>query len=195
MYPGPVGIRTLRLHPSSEMRDTGRPFRSAFRLVSATLTLAVLGLFALTGCGGDSDESAPSGSAVAQPTVEPAPETIKSSKLASEYDLDEAAADARFKGKEINVTGMIVTFGTNKDNVSYVNLQGGGTSWMPGTAVQCLLTESGLEALSRVRVTKLVTIRGTVEGFGESVKDADSQFALFISTGSDLTISDCSVLP
>ena len=82
-----------------------------------------------------------------------------------------------------------------KDNVSYVNLQGGGASFMPGTAVQCLLTESGLEALSRVRITELVTVRGTIEGFGESVKDADGQFALFISAGSDLTISDCSVLP
>jgi hypothetical protein len=165
------------------------------RIVSATLTLALLGLLALTACGGDSDESAPSGSAAAQPTAEPAPEAIKASKLASDYELDAAAADARFKGKEINVTGTIVTFGTNKDNVSYVNLQGSGASFMPGNAVQCLLTESGLEALSRVRVTELVTVRGTVEGFGDSVKDADSQFALFISTGRDLTMSDCSVLP
>ena len=165
------------------------------RLVATALSLAVLGLLALTGCGGDSDESAPSGSAAAQPTIEPVPETVKASKLASEYELDEAAADARVKGKEITVTGTIITFGTNKDNVSYVNLQGSGASFMPGNAVQCLLTESGLEALSRVRVTEPVTIRGTMEGFGDSVKDADSQFALFISTGSDLTVSDCFVLP
>ena len=165
------------------------------RLVATTLSLALLGLLALTGCGGDSEDSASSGSGAAQPTAEPAPETIAASKLAAEYDLDEAAADAKFKGKAIEVTGTIVTFGTNKSNVSYVNLQGGGASFMPGTAVQCLLTESGLEALSRVRVTELVTIRGTVEGFGKSVKDADSQFALFISTGKDLTMSDCSVLP
>ena len=156
--------------------------------------LLMVPILSLTACGG-SEESAPSESAAAQPAAEPAPKAIKASQLAGDYSLDEAAADARFKGKTIDVTGMIVAFGTNKSNVSYVNLQGTGYGDDAGTAVQCLLTESGLEALSRVRVTELVTIRGTVEGFGESVKDADSQFALFISTGSDLTISDCSLLP
>ena len=122
------------------------------------------------------------------------PEAIAAAKLAGDYSLDEAAADARFKGKTIDVTGMVVAFGTNNSNVSYVNLQGTGYGDDAGTAVQCLLTESGLEALSRVRVTELVTVRGTVEGFGESVEDAEGQFALFISTGLDLTISDCSVV-
>ncbi|MCH8206327.1 MAG: hypothetical protein IH956_04920, partial [Chloroflexi bacterium] len=157
------------------------------------LLLLTVGILSLTACGG-SDESAPFGSAAAQPTGEPAPEAIAATKLAGDYSQDEAAADARFKGKMIDVTGMVVAFGTNKSDVSYVNLQGTGYGDDAGTAVQCVLTESGTEVLSELRVMEAVTIRGTVQGFGESVKDSEGQVALFISTGLDLTISDCFVV-
>jgi hypothetical protein len=157
------------------------------------LLLLLAGSLSLTACGG-SDESTPSGSAAAQPTVEPAPETIPATKLAGDYSQNEAAADARFKGRTIDVTGMVVAFGTNKSNVSYVNLQGTGYGDDAGTAVQCVLTESGTEVLSALRVMEAVTVRGTIQGFGESVKDSEGQVALFISTGLDLTISDCSVV-
>ena len=157
------------------------------------LLLLMVGILSLTACGG-SDESTPSGSAADQPTAEPAPETIKASKLAADYSLDEAAADARLKGKTIDVTGTVITFGTNKAGVSYVNLQGGGYGDDAGTAVQCVLTESGTEVMSEIRVMEAVTVRGTIQGFGESVKDSEGQVALFISTGLDLTINDCFVV-
>ena len=154
----------------------------------------MVGALSLTACGG-SDESAPSGSAAAQPTGEPAPEAIAATKLAGDYSLDEAAADARFKGKMIDVTGMVVAFGTNKADVSYVNLQGSGYGDdAGGTTVQCVLTESGTVVLSELRVMEAVTVRGTIQGFGEAVKDSEGQVALFISTGLDLTISDCFVV-
>ena len=60
--------------------------------------------------------------------------------------------------------------------------------------MQCVLTESGTEVLSELWVTEAVTIRGTIQGFGESVKDSEGQVALFISTELDPAISDCFVV-
>ena len=89
----------------------------------------------------------------------------------------------------------MISSGTNKSGVSYVILQGSGVSFTPGTAIECVLTEDGVEALSRVSIMETVTIRGTVRGFSETVKDVEGQFALFNSTGLDIAITECSVLP
>ena len=163
-------------------------------LTAASLTLIISALVALTACGGDSDEANGTGSAAAQPTVEPAPSSIRAADLAAEYDLDEASADAKFKGKVVEVTGSITTSGTNKKDVSYVNLLGGGAGYMPGTNVQCLLVEGATDLLSELSPTEVVTVKGTIQGFGETVKDTEGQFSLFISTGKDLTMTDCAVI-
>ena len=163
------------------------------RLLAIMLSFAPTALLALSACGG-SDEPIPSLPGAARPTAVLAPDSITAAQLAGEFDLDSVAADAKFKGKTLDVTGSVISLGTNKSKVSYINLQGAGYGDDAGTAVQCVLTESDSEALSELSPMEVVTIRGTVEGLGDSVKDTDDQFALFIATGLDLTIGDCSVV-
>jgi hypothetical protein len=155
------------------------------------------GLLALAACGGDSEQAATAGPETRYVPTAGAGGTlsITAAKLAADYDLNDVDADAKFKGKELEIVGSVISFGTNKSEVSYVILQGSGVSFTPGTAVECVLTESGVDALSRVSIMATATIKGTVQGFGETVKDVEGQFALFNSTGNDITISECLVLP
>ena len=141
-------------------------------------------------CGGDSDDAEPTAPAETAET-----EAVLASKLAGEYELDEEAAKVKYDGKEFDIEGSVISSGTNKSGVSYVILQGSGVSFTPGTAIECVLTESGVEALSRVSIMETVIIRGTVRGFSDTVKDIEGQFALFNSTGNDIAITECSVLP
>jgi hypothetical protein len=169
-------------------------------LTYSTICLLAAVLLASAACGGDSDDAEPTAPAEtaeteAAPQAQDAAETVKASKLAGEYELDEEAAKVKYDGKEFDIEGSVISSGTNKSGVSYVILQGSGVSYTPGTAIECVLTEAGVEALSRVSIMETVTIRGTVRGFSDTVKDVEGQFALFNSTGNDIAITDCSVLP
>ena len=104
---------------------------------------------------------------------------------------DAAATDAKVRGKLVEVTGMVSTFGTNKDDVGYVNIQGASR----GAPIQCVFTEPGpKESFADPRQGQRSTLRGIAEGYGETVKDEEGQFALFMSQGDIITLSDCSVV-
>ena len=169
-------------------------------LTSFIICLLTAGLLMAAACGGDSDDAEPTAPAETAETeavseASWASETVLASKLAGEYELDEEAAKVKYDGKEFDIEGSVISSGTNKSGVSYVILQGSGVSFTPGTAIECVLTDSGVEALSRVSIMETVTIRGTVRGFSDTVKDIEGQFALFNSTGNDIAITECSVLP
>ena len=162
------------------------------------ICLLTAGLLMAAACGGDSEDAetpAPAAETEAVPEAQDASETVKASKLAADYELDEEAAKVKYDGKEFDIEGSVISSGTNKSGVSYVILQGSGVSFTPGTAIECVLTDSGVEALSRVSIMETFTIRGTVRGFSDTVKDIEGQFALFNSTGNDIAITECSVLP
>lgn len=154
--------------------------------------LLTLGTLLLTACGGSSGGAAP------EPTAEtaiegavPASLTFKSGIFAGEYMRDAAATDAKVRGKLVEVTGMVSTFGTNKDNVAYVNIQGASR----GAPIQCVFAEPGpKESFSGLTQGQQSTVRGIAEGYSETVKDEEGQFALFMSQGDIITLSDCSVV-
>ena len=105
---------------------------------------------------------------------------------------DTAATDAKVRGKLVEITGMVSTFGTNKNDVAYVNIQGASR----GGPIQCIFTEPGpKESFSDLRSGQQSTVRGIAEGYGETVKDEEGQFALFMSQGDIITLSDCSLVP
>ena len=100
----------------------------------------------------NAETPAPAAETEAVPEAQDASETVLASKLAGEYELDEEAAKAKYDGKEFDIEGSVISSGTNKSGVSYVILQGSGVSFTPGTAIECVLTDSGVEALSRVSI-------------------------------------------
>ena len=120
---------------------------------------------------------------------------FKSGVFANEYLRDTAASDAKFNGKLVELTGVITTFGTNKDDVAYVNMQGIGGGDSGGAPIQCVFSEPGTkEAFSELKPGLPATIRGIAQGHQDTVKDQEGQIALFSALGEIITLGDCAVV-
>ena len=159
--------------------------------------LPMVGILSLTACGGSSGASTtePTEAQIRAEGAVPEALSLTSTSLVSEYIRDAAGSDVKFKGKTLELTGAVIDFGTNKENVAYVNLAGAG-AWGGGPAsVQCLFTEPGpKESFSELVRGQGLTLTGIFEGYSEPAKDVEGQFALFTSVGDIPTLSDCSVV-
>tara|TARA_B100001123_G_scaffold444281_2_gene592675 strand:+ start:535 stop:1059 length:525 start_codon:yes stop_codon:yes gene_type:complete len=123
------------------------------------------------------------------------PESLKftSGIFVNEYMRNKEATDAKFRGKTVEITGVVSTYGTNKKNVAFVNVQ--GTGGQGGSPVQCIFSEPGpKDAFSGLQPGLPVSVQGIVEGYQASVKDVDGQRAMFVAIGDMITLSDCAIL-
>ncbi|MCH8206804.1 MAG: hypothetical protein IH956_07340 [Chloroflexi bacterium] len=120
------------------------------------------------------------------------PETLSFEvvNLADLYESDEAAADVRVKGKLVEVTGTVFLGETNKSDVAYVLLSGS-----QGRFVQCVFTEPGpKEPFSDLRVLRVSTVRGIVEGKSEPVYEPGMFGSVRRPLADLVTLSDCFVV-
>ena len=90
--------------------------------------LPMVGILSLTACGGSSGASTtePTEAQIRAEGAVPEALSLTSTSLVSEYIRDAAGSDVKFKGKTLELTGAVIDFGTNKENVAYVNLAGAG---------------------------------------------------------------------
>jgi hypothetical protein len=79
-----------------------------------------------------------------------------------EYELNAVAADSKYKGHFIRVTGVVKTIGNDVFGDPFVVLGGHNPYGIGG--VQCLAGESQRGAISRLTVGKYVVIEGRVNG-------------------------------
>jgi hypothetical protein len=114
----------------------------------------VLGL-GLLGCSGHS----------AAPTSPAAPDaTVKAGELLKEYSTNAVAADAKYKGKVLRVTGK---FGSAQK----APLLGYAVQLLPEDAgdlnlsgVQCFIVESAEADVAKMQPGQIITMQGTCDG-------------------------------
>ncbi len=124
------------------------------RLVSlATLFALILGLL---GCR---TRTAPTAKPSAAPVA-----TVKAGDLLQEYSTNAVAADAKYKGKLIQVSGK---FGSAQK----APLLGYAVQLLPEDApdvnvsyVQCFIVESAQEDVAKLQPEQLIAIQGTCDG-------------------------------
>ena len=98
---------------------------------------------------------------------------IDASTLFSEYSNNEVAADSKYKGKYVAVTGIVEDIGKDLASTIYITLD--ANSW-PLT-VQCLFDDKHASSVAYISKGRTVTIVGKVDGkFGNvMVKDCTIQ--------------------
>ncbi len=94
---------------------------------------------------------------VAQPVIQ-----VTAVKLAEDYKANEVAADAKYKNKVVEVTGLVNTIGKDILDTPYIALSDGGQYSF--TSVQCMFSEKDESLLSTVSKGDRVTLKGTVSG-------------------------------
>ena len=161
------------------------------------LIVTAVGIVVLAACG-DSQDAAPAeiGEPVSAETFdsklsESETEALTAGELADGYMRDRAGMDARLMGNPVVVTGAVSTFGTNKKNMAYIELQGAARN----APIQCVFAEPGpKEAFSDLTPGLKATVSGVVEGYKDTVKDEEGQVALFQSVGDIPTLGDCKLV-
>jgi aspartyl/asparaginyl-tRNA synthetase len=88
---------------------------------------------------------------------------VSAGDLYSEYKANEVAADAQYKGKTVQVTGIVDSIGKDILDTAYVTLTEGGEYEMWG--VQCMFAEKYESELAQLSKGQTVTIQGKVEGY------------------------------
>ena len=157
--------------------------------------VAIIGALVLAACG-DSEGTAPAGTGVAESPAANADtggsspasgaSSVDAGAFYLEYDRDPEATEAKYLGEQLTVTGMVSAFGTNADDVAYINLL--------VSRIQCVFDEPGPPAVfSRLNLGLTYTVSGTVEFRTEPVRD-ETGLILQRPPGKILTLVDCQLV-
>jgi hypothetical protein len=86
--------------------------------------------------------------------------TLSANQLVSDYEANEVAADAKYKGVTVVVSGSIESIGKDIMDQAYVVI--GGQGFLDG--VQCTFTKGEESSVARLSKGQQVTIKGEVSG-------------------------------
>jgi hypothetical protein len=86
--------------------------------------------------------------------------TVTADQLASEYKSNEVAADAKYKGKVVIVSGTVQDIGKDVMDDAYIII--GGEKLLD--SVQCFFTEGQQSSVARLSKGQHVRVKGEVGG-------------------------------
>lgn len=123
--------------------------------------LAVIVFFIIVGSSGSSNPASTSSVVQEQAVSEPAV-AVTASKLASDYEANEVSADAKYKGKILEVTGTISNIGKDILDTPYVALSDGKQYSI--TSIQCMFDKSDQGQLAALSKDAKITLSGRGDG-------------------------------
>ena len=85
---------------------------------------------------------------------------LSADALYSEYEANQVAADNKYKGKIIIVTGKVQDIGLDIMDQPYIVI--GGKGFLDG--VQCMFSPSENNTVARISKGQMVTVKGEVDG-------------------------------
>ena len=167
-------------------------------LIRSTLVWIAVSSLALTACGGSSNDEdageasgqAPQESEIIKGTGGTIAEgaAVTAALIVGDYLRDEASADTKYKGKEIEVAGVFSESGKSAADIPYVVLSG---------VIQCIFPDTETKVPSQAVRGQPTTIRGTVEGVQESVKvKVEGDLVALLGSYGDqrVTLSECALV-
>jgi hypothetical protein len=96
---------------------------------------------------------------------------LTANKLASDYKANEIAADNAYKGKMVEVTGVVDSIGKGLFDDPYITLKTGEVL----VSIQCFLKPTEADKAAALTQGKQIAIRGKVDGLLINVKVRDCE--------------------
>jgi hypothetical protein len=128
-------------------------------IVLLILVIAAANTSGSTATGDSSSNSAP---AQATTASQQAPIDVTAAQLVSAYGANQVAADAKYKGQILQISGTVDGIGKDILNDPYVSLVGDPTN--PLADVQCQFSQNDESALSALSKGQQITLEGTGDG-------------------------------
>ena len=122
--------------------------------------LGVFLFFMIVGSLAPSETTSTSGQPTIVSDLKEPEYVVTASTLNSEYSANEVAADAKYKGKFVRVTGVVDTIGKDIVDSMYVTLSTGELF----VNVQCMLEDSEFEKAATLSKGSSVSLVGKVNG-------------------------------
>jgi hypothetical protein len=97
---------------------------------------------------------------------------VTAPELVKEYDANEVAADEKYKGKTVTVSGIIHDIGKDLGDDPYIILSSGEE--MELTSVQCMFKDKG--EVAKLSKGQKITVTGKIDGKLMNVLINDCQF-------------------
>ena len=124
-------------------------------IVRHTLSIVAVLAFVLLGVGSVDTDSDTKETTSQSPSY-----TLSADQLFAEYRANEVAADAKYKGKVVLVSGTIQAIGKDITDEAYIVI--GGAGFMDG--VQCMFTKGEQSSVARLSKGQRVSVKGQVSG-------------------------------
>lgn len=86
--------------------------------------------------------------------------TLSADQLASAYEANEVAADTKYKGHVVVVTGKVNDIGKDIVDTAYVTI--GGSGFLDG--VQCMFATGEQSRVAALSKGQFITVKGKVDG-------------------------------
>lgn len=125
--------------------------------------LIVLGIFIIIGSIGGSDQTSSTGGGSDVATAPEPVFTLTAIQMASEYKENEVAADAKYKGKLVQLSGTVDTIGKDIADTPFIAFET-ENQYEIINRIQCMFKTGDTKALSAVSKGQKITLRGTVSG-------------------------------
>ncbi len=132
------------------------------KMTAGFLLVLICSIVAMSIGISDSPSSSTNSYQGSQPTTasEPAPIVVTATKLMADYNANEVAADAQYKGRIVDVSGTINSIGKDILDTPYVAL----TTNEYYSVVQCMFSKSDQAQLASLAKDTKITLRGRVSG-------------------------------
>jgi hypothetical protein len=124
--------------------------------------LLIIIIFMLMNSAGSKLRKEQDQNAVVQPQAQETSIAVTATKLVADYEANEVAADAQYKGKLVDVSGTIHAIGKDLLDNPYVALSGNSPSMIFN--VQCMFEKSDQAQLASLSKGTRITLRGRVSG-------------------------------
>ena len=125
--------------------------------------LIVIALFVVVGSFGDSD-SGGSASQSSREEVSAEPTyTVTAFEMAGEYKANEVAAEAKYKGKLVEISGTVDTIGNDALDTPFIAFAT-ENQYEIINRIQCMFSRNDITTLSGVSKGERITLRGEVSG-------------------------------
>jgi len=123
----------------------------------AVIAISLVAGFAIHIASQGTASTGTSGASSSGPEITPAIEEITVDELLQAYYTDRKAAEAEYKGKILNVTGVVDSVGKNVVGTSFVKLAGNSIEpWR----VQCMFDKKYESELAELTRAQIITIQG-----------------------------------
>ena len=141
------------------------PVESKSRVFVSRLLLLCLAFLVVTtlACRVTEDEVEQAELEIADAPIEV---SVTATQMYDDYDSNEIAANLKYDGKVLSVTGTVEDFGGGDDSAYYIDLVTGDLSL---TSVRCHFSRSHLDDITSIRKGDRVTLRGK----GDEQEDRD----------------------